>query len=203
MTEIPSEDALRKGLLKSRLGLILLALLFFGPLLFSWGYHLLQPKWRPAPVSHGELITPPPSLVEAGDARHTDSWPRLLLGHWSLLFVGGDTCDQPCQALIYDLRQIRASLGKDADRVQRVYLSAAGGLPKGLSVDVHPDLIPAKVPPDALPKVLGERLRSGDTGRDFFLVDPNGLLILRYGKDYKQRGVQKDIRHLLKFSSIG
>jgi len=103
-----SEEANRR---RGRRVLIVLAALFFGPLLFSWGYKQLGFSWHPAPKLSGQLITPPAELPLTGVA----AWPAA---RWTLLVTG--PCDAACWKTLTDLRQIVRSLPRYQEAMARV-----------------------------------------------------------------------------------
>jgi hypothetical protein len=120
--------------------------------------------WRPAgTVNHGRLITPPQAVPA------WEGWQ----GKWSLAFIHEAPCDRPCFARLDELRRLRLSLAKEAERTQVVPLrKRPGGLP---------DL------PDG----------------SVVLVDPNGLAMLRYGPGADAKGMRADLERLLKYSWTG
>ena len=48
--------------------------------------------------------------------------PSALKGQWLLVSVGGGACDKACEDHLYQQRQLREILGKDKDRLDRVWL---------------------------------------------------------------------------------
>ena len=197
----PASDPRRR----SRLTLIGLAALFFGPLAFAFLLYYGLPGWRPAQsTAHGLLLDPArplPSAVlrdPAGRPAPGDLWTR----HWSFVWVGPGACGAPCVRALDDMRIVQQLLGKDADRIQRIYLyrgSAPGtevlgaqgpGL-RALSVDG----------PEGL-RVLAPFPEPGEEGRGY-VVDPHGNLVLCYANADLRSGLLEDTRRLLKYSHIG
>ena len=82
---------------RSRLMLIGLAALFFGPLLVSWAYRQLGFDWYPAPRLSGVLIQPPVAVP-------LDAVAAIPAGRWKLVVAG--PCDDACWKTLVDLRQI-------------------------------------------------------------------------------------------------
>src|SRR5687768_15048665 len=109
---------------KSRLKLLGLIAVFAGPLVAaSLMYAARDHLPIPAPKSNGVLIQPARPLAAFSLDTPTDKPLRRedLHGRWTLVYVGGD-CALPCQASLYKMRQVRLALGKDTERVQRVYV---------------------------------------------------------------------------------
>ena len=101
-------------LMRSRLYLIALILIFIGPLIASTIlYYNPQLRTGLGGVSNGELILPPREvkqlLIDQSDNR-----PR-----WSLLYRASyPSCDLNCEATLFMMRQVRQSLGSKRDRTQ-------------------------------------------------------------------------------------
>ncbi|HMD59409.1 MAG TPA: hypothetical protein VKG66_06445, partial [Steroidobacteraceae bacterium] len=101
--------------------MVLLAAIFALPLLAAfWLYY--GTGWRPAGhTNHGELITPPRSLL----GLHTSGTPASALsGKWSLVVVAKD-CEAECLHTQWYARQTWLSMGKSAERIQRVWLTGS------------------------------------------------------------------------------
>ncbi|MGH8445011.1 MAG: SCO family protein, partial [Solimonas sp.] len=106
--------------------LLLLAALFFGPLLGAVLLYFTFPQSQPhGRTNYGELIAPAQplpalALVDA-DGKALDR--EALRGRWTYLYVGGDACDAVCGNKLFQFRQIRLLLNEKRQRVQRVYLA--------------------------------------------------------------------------------
>lgn len=195
---------------RSRIKFLLLALLFFGPVAVAlWGYYFSD-GWRPVgQTEHGELIHParPLPAFALPTASGSDLGLEQLKGMWTLLYIDGWDCDTGCADTLYNTRQIRHALGKDMDRVQRVFLVNGECCELRDLGDEHPDLRIAwlegedrKALAGLLPATAG-----GDTlnsGR-IYLVDPLGNLMMSYGPRAEAKGILKDMKRLLKLSHIG
>lgn len=193
--QTPVDPARRR---RSRIVLVAFATLFLGPLAGSWIYHLSGGTWRPAPESHGILLESAPLLaglsmepIEGGKGE-----PVRFSGHWTLLYPGTPHCDSRCAEALYALRQVRIALGKDTNRLQRIYLVNDGQEPMGVDRGVHPDLL--IVASSSTLQVLREL--GGD--HRFYLIDPAGRPVTAYGDDFEQRGLLEDVKHLLTFSNL-
>ena len=100
---------------RSRLTLLLLMALFFGPLLLSFLMYYRW-HWRPAgQTNHGRLIEPPRPLPALDAA-------AVLHDKWSLVYVGAGDCDDACRFALYFIRQTHLGLGHLMPRVQQVFL---------------------------------------------------------------------------------
>jgi hypothetical protein len=182
---------------RGRLQFLLIAALFFGPLLFAaWMYYgsdSLQPESR---ANHGTLLEPIVSLVDAvpGSAIH-DS--RL----WRLLYANDGECGESCRSALYTQRQARLMLGKEMDRVERVFLHGEQA-PDTLHIAEEQQGL-VTLQDTALRTVLDDTRPGALPAGGFYLIDPHGNLVLYFSPDIKPRDMVDDIKRLLKLSRIG
>lgn len=187
-------DSQRK---KGRLQFFLIAALFFGPLLIAaWLYYggeALRPEER---ANHGALLEPIVSLADAvpGSALHASRT-------WRLLYAEDGECGETCRKALYTLRQSRLMLGKEMDRVERVFLHGAEPPDTLLGAEEHQGLVALHDP--ALRAVLDARRPATLPAGGFFLIDPHGNLVLYFSPDITPRDMVDDIKRLLKLSRIG
>ncbi|MCY7369685.1 MAG: hypothetical protein LH479_02140 [Polaromonas sp.] len=117
----PVRDSARRAV-AGRWKMLLLLLVCVAPIAASYfSYYVLRPEGR---RNFGELIDPQrplPNLATrtlggaAGDL-------RTLKGQWLLVTVAGGACDAVCENNLYLQRQLRESLGKEKERLDRVWL---------------------------------------------------------------------------------
>jgi hypothetical protein len=185
--------------IKGRMKLLLLALVFLGPLALSFILYYFVDGWRPkGSTENGILLTP--ALLTDTPLIPVDNPPRFR-GKWSMVYLGEGACDQVCQKALYESRQIRRSLGKEMERVQRIYITTGSPADNSIIEKEHPDLIVVTEPSKGtteLINAIGEPL-SGDT----FLVDPIGNLMMRFPAGIGMKSIKQDMVHLLKISRIG
>lgn len=196
---------------RGRMLLLALAALFFGPLLLASLWYRHADRW-PLPqqrANHGELLIPIQTLEEIRitglDGRPLAS--EVLRGRWSLVYPGAPTCNDACQHFLYQIRQVRTALGKETERVQRIYLLRAPPAdPASLEAlrALHPDLIVAVLSAPPVEEQI-RRAHAAETwaGANLYVVDPLGNLVLRYGADQDPKDVLTDLRRLLRLSHVG
>jgi len=189
-TEIPTVDqtARRRG----RRSMILVTLLFVLPLLLA--VVLFAADWRPGgSVNRGELINPP--LDAAGielDSADGGEMHRFT-GRWTLLQTVDGPCGASCLQRLYDTRQVRLAMGRDIDRVQRYLLVTDVHALAEADQAQHPDLVLLRAPPeDVLPAEAGVRI-----------IDPLGNVMMRYDPAQPADDMLKDLKRLLKLSTVG
>ena len=180
-----------------RVQFLIIAAVFFGPLLgAAWLYYqgdALQPDER---ANHGALLEP---IVNLHDAVPESA----ILEHraWLLLYANDDACGNPCRNSLYTVRQSRLMLGKEMDRVQRVFLHGDQAPDTLLGTDEHKGLITLQ--DAALRAVLdNKKPRTLDAG-GYYLIDPHGNLVLYFSPDINPRDMVDDIKRLLRLSRIG
>jgi len=122
-------------------------------------------------------------------------------GKWLLIQVDSGDCNQVCRVKVLDMRQVHATLGKERDRFERVWLvtddrplnAATARIAEGMLImRVKPDVVNAWLPVDG-----------GRVSDYLYVVDPLGNLILRYPKALNLYKLKADLTKLLTASSIG
>lgn len=196
---------------RSRLTLILLGVLFVGPLIGAW--ILYNSGLRPGlTTNYGTLVVPTTPLPKL--ELHTadgDAQPELMLGRWSLVQLGADSCDSACSDRLVSSRQVRLALGAagvEKDRVQLVFI-----VPSRAAAVAATEQLRAT---HKILHIVADEGPAGQRAADVFkptdpqavyLVDPNGNWLMTYqdqpSADEFQRGLLKDLKKLLRLSSIG
>ncbi|SFF59461.1 Cytochrome oxidase Cu insertion factor, SCO1/SenC/PrrC family [Fontimonas thermophila] len=194
-------DVLRRG----RLQLLLLAVLFFAPLLAAVLLYFVFPQWQPQTyTNYGELIVPARMLPAAPllDADGADAGGTALHGKWSFIYLGAENCDAQCADKLYQIRQIRTLLNEKRMRVQRVYIAPDGAAlerARAVLAPEHPDLrYYADTPAQDYRRFFG-----GHDPQALYLVDPLGNWLMVYPGNAESKGILRDIKRLLRFSQIG
>ena len=183
--------------------MILVLLVCASPVVASYfTYYVVRPEGR---RNFGELINPQrplPALATRTLDGKADTLTALK-DQWLLLSVAGGACDTRCEQNLYFQRQLRESLGREKDRLDRVWL-----------VDDDIPVRPALLPALAAATVL--RVQSGDLAQwlepapgkrlqdHLYLVDPLGNLMMRFPADMDAEAAAKakrDLDRLLRASS--
>ncbi len=189
----------RRGRIKMLLVLLVCAL----PVLVSYfSYFVLRPQAR---TNYGTLIEPTRSLpalpLRTLDAQPVDA--AALHGQWLLLVLGPSTCAADCQQRLYLQRQLREMLGRERDRIDKVWLvtddaELAPALRAGLRDE--PSLQVLRVPRAALAAWLqpqdGHALE-----QHLYLVDPMGEWMMRLPADPDPSRAKRDLERLLRASA--
>lgn len=202
---LPVDPKLRR---RRRLQLLLIAVLFLGPVALAfWSYYgvAIRPSGR---TNHGELITPARPLpdVTLATPDGASSVETLLHGRWSLLYVAAGRCEDACRAALDQLRGVRRALGADTTRVQRVLLVTGPCCDPLARTAAGEELVLAHADGEAAQRLLAEFPSYGlpalAAGRAY-IVDPLGNLMMSYAPGASAQGMLKDIERLLRLSHIG
>lgn len=192
-----SADASRRRRSR-RLALVILAL-GAAPFAAAWlAYFLWPPQSR---VNYGDLIEARPLTDPV--LRSIDAKPfRLsqLRGKWILLQLDSGDCGEDCRKKLVYMRQVRLALGKDAERVERVWLLTDGTAPDAAQSREFQGTFVAHA---AGSPVLAEFPAAKNPSQHIYVVDPLGNLMLRFPADPDPRRMLKDMTRLLSVSRIG
>lgn len=196
---------------RRKLLVIVLVVLFFGPLAISFTWYFGLDHVRPAPTAQkGELIDParPLPRVSLPTPREGESVPPdFLEGHWSIVYFGTGDCAAACRERLLALRQMRAALGRERGRVRQVFLYTGEATARDWLYTELPLAVVASVDtPDAAALLAafpgGDATALAGTGAVYF-VDPLGNLMMRYQADTPLRDMHDDLTRLLRLSRIG
>jgi hypothetical protein len=139
-------------------------------------------------TNHGAFVTPPVHILDV-NLRDTAGVRVTEAVTWWLWVVAGDSCDDACQQALHQLRQLHVLLNRDAGRVQRALVTAAGA---------RDERIAAAYPRLELLTADLARLAHG-----IYIVDPLGNLVLYYPLSDAGKPVLEDLKRLLRVSQIG
>lgn len=204
--DIPAPD-LEADRRRTRLGrfkMLMVLLVCAAPVIASYlTYFVIRPEGR---TNYGSLILPTRTLPEALALRTLDGQPlagKALKGQWLLVAVGPGTCDEACDKRLFMQRQLREMLGRERERLDRVWLITDGRVPA-------PALRASAEAPPALTMLLADAAATAawlqpEPGRaledHLYLVDPMGEWMMRMPADPEPAKVKRDIERLLRASS--
>jgi hypothetical protein len=164
-------------------------------------YYVVRPEGR---RNYGELINPQRPLPDLSgttlDGRNVNL--RSLKDQWLLISVSGGACDAACANHLYFQRQLREGLGKNKDRMDRVWLvDDAAPVADALQPALR-DATVIRVPREALAQWLVPQ--TGSQLEDhLYVVDPMGNWMMRFapGVDLQTAPkIKKDLEHLMRGS---
>lgn len=192
---------------RGRLKLVIIFAAFLAPLLasFIWYYGFGGAFAPRAGGNHAPLLSPPAALTafanRADDGEKFDL--NALKRRWSVVHLLAGDCAEDCRQSLYNTRQARLALGKDAPRLRRILLAADRRLLQELATP-HPDttrLLPADngLETQLAPLIRQHRLAPNDA----LLIDPLGNIMMTIPATLDPALLLKDLKKLLKLSRIG
>jgi hypothetical protein len=164
--------------------------------------------YRPASgANYSELIVPPRPLPAAAalplaDLQGRPVAPSALEGQWLLVVVAAGRCDVPCERALVLQRQLREALGRDRDRVDKIWFVTDDAplrpeVLAGIGKDTTVLRVPAKAVEAWLAPAPGQAI-----GNHLYLVDPMGRWMLRAPPDPDPSRLKRDLERLLR-ASVG
>ena len=165
-------------------------------------YYVVRPEGRSV---YGELIDPQrtlPALSAVGrDGARVDL--QSLKGQWLLVAVADAACNSLCEQQLYFQRQLRESLGREKDRLDRVWLvSDAAPIPERLDNGLRGATV-LRVPAADLAKWLAPSAGHA-LGEHLYVVDPMGNWMMRFPARMDAKGAtraKRDLDRLLRASA--
>lgn len=187
-----------------RLKMLMVLLICAAPVITSYlMYFFIKPGSR---SNYGTLITPSRSLpaelrLQELDGRFVPA--PSLRGQWLLVAVGPAACAGACEQRLYAQRQLREMLGRERERMDKVWLiTDAEPLPAPLAqvVRAGPALTALRAERAAL-----ERWISPAPGQQIedhlYLVDPMGEWMMRFPTNMDPARVKRDLDRVLRASA--
>ncbi len=188
---------------------ILLAVIFFGPLLLAavlFKYQLMPG----GATNNGDLIKPPVELATAElpqmhDVGSIDSGD-LLNVKWTLAYAGSGVCNEVCQQNLYHMQQIWTLTNRDMIRVQRAWFVTSEADDKRIKKVIrdNPSLKVLNVSGTELVGQFPNLAENAAKGSDrIYVIDPQGFMMLEWKPDLDPRDMLKDLKKLLRHSKTG
>ncbi len=163
-------------------------------------YYVIRPEGR---RNYGELIDPQRPLPSVPAVALDGSRIDLpsLKGQWLLVSVAGGSCDAQCQQHVYFQRQLRESLGREKDRLDRVWLISDNA--------AVPDALKGALLDSTVLRVAGleQWLQASAEKRledHMYVVDPLGNWMMRFPASMDAAGAaqaKRDLERLMRASA--
>lgn len=182
-----------------RAKLLGLAALFALPIVASVvAYNLIEPQ---ATSNFGQLLLPPAQITAQPFERSPQGGPFAfadLAGKWVLVASDSGRCPAACRDKLATLRQVRQALGRNAGRVERVFVVDDTIAPDPALAAEFAGLIVARTP-------VGLAIPAGAANdrAHLYLVDPRGNVMMRWPAGADRKRMLGDLQRLLKASQIG
>ena len=155
--------------------------------------------------NHGEILDPVVDIaaLQLKDDKNEVIPRKTITYKWRMISFVGASCDEACNARLYDSRQIHKALGKDQHRVLRmiVHLEPTTVELQQLIEREHPDAIHVNGDAQAIMGALGKS--AGLRDNVIYIMDPIGNVMMRFTLQQTKKDILTDLRKLLKVSQIG
>ena len=148
-------------------------------------------------TNQGQLVKPALDISDVLSGIPLTEKPK-----WQVVIAGGETCDQNCQDMLLNTRQIHMLLGKYTGRVQRIFLQGPNQmLDSEWLAQEHPFLLLDKLDTGKFKQLFANSSADWDmTETRFFVVTPYNKAILYFTAEDDANGLLDDLKHLLKYS---
>ena len=205
LSEAPASKAFDQRRVRAgRIKMLLVLAVCAAPVIASYlAYFVIRPEAR---GNYGTLVQPTRSLPDVALQPLQGGAPvplRSLRGQWLLVAVGPSSCDSACEQRLYAQRQLREMLGRDRDRLDKLWLLTDDGEPKPALRDAV--LAPPEVTVLRFARADVARWLSPDDGRaledHLYLVDPMGEWMMRFPVPLEPGKVKRDLERLLRASA--
>jgi hypothetical protein len=181
--------------------MLIVMLMCAAPVIASYlTFYVVRPEGR---RNYGELMQPARALpdVQAVGLDGAAQNLRRLKGQWLLVSVAGGACNAACEKNIYLQRQLRESLGREKDRLDRVWLvtddapiaPALQTQVDAKALDAYALRVPLASVAQWLAPAAGQQLTD-----HLYLVDPAGNWMLRFPVDMDAAKAKRDLDRLLR-----
>ena len=166
-------------------------------------YFVIRPEGR---SNYSELIVPTREMPAALPLKDLAGQPVAatgLRGQWLLVVVSGAACNATCEKHLYLQRQLRETLGREKERVDKLWFIIDDGTPRqelleAISAGTSTTVL--RVPPAALGAWLSPSAGQA-LDAQLYLVDPMGQWMMRTPVDPEPAKLKRDFERLLRASA--
>ncbi len=199
----PAFDTARRTA-RGRLKMLLVLLVCAAPVVASYlSYFVIRPEGR---TNYSELIEPlrpVPADLPLTDLQGSAVKAESLKGQWLLVVVSGGACDAACERHLWVQRQLRETLGREKERLDKVWLITDAVAPRPQTLDAirtHTSATVLRVPARSLSAWLQPAARAA-LEDNLYIVDPLGNWMMRVPADPDPGRLKRDIEKLLRASA--
>lgn len=187
-----------------RMKMLLVLAICAAPVIASYfTYFVIRPEGR---TNYSELVQPQrplPGTLPLTDLQGRTVGAETLKGQWLLVVVSNAACDAACEKHLWLQRQLRETLGRDADRVDKLWLITDAGMPRPATlagVTTNTDATVLRVPRAALAAWL-EPAAGRALEDHLYIVDPLGNWMMRAPPEAEPAKLKSDVIKLLRGSA--
>ena len=188
-----------------RLKMLLVLAVCAAPVVASYlTYFVIRPEGR---NNYSDIISPSRELPAGLPLKNLAGVPVVaasLRGQWPLVVVGDAACSAQCEKQLYLQRQLRETLGREKERVDKLWLVTDDAAPRPevlqaiASGGAPPTVL--RVPREALVNWLAPAAGQA-LDAHLYLVDPMGQWMMRTPVNPEPAKLKRDLEKLLRASS--
>jgi hypothetical protein len=196
------EDGARRTT-QGRTKMLLVLLVCAAPVIASYfTYFVIRPEGR---SNYSDLILPTRALPELPftDLNGAPVKAATLKGQWLLVVVSGGACDAVCEKNLWVQRQLRETLGREKDRLDKLWLITDTAVPRPETLQAIGTVAPAtvlRVPEAVLAQWLAPAAGKA-LGQHLYIVDPMGEWMMRVPAEPEPGRLKRDVEKLLRASA--
>jgi cytochrome oxidase Cu insertion factor (SCO1/SenC/PrrC family) len=178
----------------------------------AYYFGVLRPEGH---TNYGDLIVPPrplPAALALTDLQGRPVAASGLRGQWLIVVVAGGACDAPCERHLWLQRQLHETLGRDKERVDKLWLVDDATAPRAETLGAigaaDSRIAGAGMAPATVLRVEKPALAawlqpaSGRALEDhLYVVDPRGDWMLRVPAEADPAKLKRDVEKLLRASA--
>jgi hypothetical protein len=171
-------------------------------------FGIARPQAR---TNYSELIVPPrplPTRLPLVDLGGKPVAATDLQGQWLFVVVAGGACDAVCERHLWLQRQLHESLGREKDRVDKLWLVDDAVAPRAETLAAIGATSSAAATPATVLRVdhaaLGAWLEPAPghaLAEHVYIVDPRGDWMMRVPPDADPAKLKRDVERLLRASA--
>ena len=197
--------------LSPRLALLIIAALFFLPLVLAWLMYTGTIEFQPHSTRNlGRLVQPPVPLDWSGAQLDEAGRPTIgaaFEGHWLILHAVPRPCDNSCLQQVTDLRQIHRASGRQQSRIRIALLHEFRDAGDAAELqEIYGEFRLIEDPEGQVWRILDRVATGGEpaaaTRGSTYLVDPLGNIMLFYAAGYDPNDLKSDLKRLLTWSKL-
>lgn len=177
---------------KKRLQLIGIMFVFLAPMVVAFGLRLGE--WQPSRLRNNGVLVQPPQELAADTPRATRdaafTWKDTQY-RWTLVLLAGPDCAAACEQRLADAEKVWSLMTQKATRL-RLATVGVDATPERLAKFPRIDFVQSSAPAlEALRPAAADAVAA-------VVVDPAGLLMLRFDPGYDPSGVRQDLSRLIR-----
>lgn len=200
----PALGAGRRRVLGGRLRMLLVLAACAAPVVASYlTYYVIRPGAR---SNYATLVSPSRGMPADLGLRTLDGasvTPAALRDQWLLVIVTDGACGAACERQVYLQRQLREMLGRERDRVDRIWIVTGDAPPSAAAVQAA-ELTGGLTLLRADRQALARWLAPADghaLEEHLYVVDPMGEWMMRAPADPQPARFKRDLDRLLRASA--